>query len=656
MGFPEETPFRLRQVLRACLQRDPKQRVHDVSDVRLAMEGAFETTVSHPSVAVDARNLQVWQRPVPLASAVGFMAITGLAVWTASRPEPVAAPDLIQFVVSPPQSAPLSLVGLNQDLAISPDGTRIIYKGLTPDGTAQHHLRRLDQLDTTPLRGGEGGVGPFFSPDGEWVGFVNRDAGTILQKVSILGGPSVTLAESSIPIFGATWAMDDQVIFGTFDKGLFRVPDGGGEPEALTTLDADDTGHFWPASIPGREAVVFVVASGDPLTTGQLAVLELDTGEVTRLGLAGVSPRYSSTGHLVYAAADGSVRAVPFDAASLDVTGNPVPLIEGVSVKALGAANFSLSDEGRLVYALGATGADAQRAMVWVDRDGHEETIDAPPRAYLYARVSPDGTRVALDIRDQENDIWVWNVARETLTRITVDAAADSYGHWTPDGEQIVFGSRRGEATGIYTKPADGTGTAKLLTDEGVENPSVYAVTPDGTRAIVSVTVAGRRDLVTVPLDGDAGVEPLVSTEFRELNAAISPDGVWVAFQSDASGQDEVYVRPFPDVEAGRWQVSTVGGQDPVWSPDGGELFFVQGTQLMAATVRADTTFAWDTPEMLLDGDYFFGAPGRNFDVAPDGRFLMIKDTGQSTSDDSSPQINVVLNWFEELTARVPVP
>ena len=243
--------------------------------------------------------------------------------------------------------------------------------------------------------------------------------------------------------------------------------------------------------------------------------------------------------------------------------------------------------------------------MVWVDRDGREETIDAPPRAYLYARVSPDGTRVALDIRDQENDIWVWNVAGETLTRLTFDAAPDGYGHWTPNGEQIVFASQRGDAAGIYTKPADGTGTATLLI-EGVVNPVVNAVTPDATRAIVSVTVRDRRqDLVTVPLDGDAGVETLVGTEFSELNAAISPDGVWVAFQSDASGQHEVYVRTFPNVEAGRWQVSTMGGRYPVWSPDGGELFFVQGTQLMAATVRADTIFANDTPEVLFGGDYF---------------------------------------------------
>ena len=521
--LPESLPPSLQTYLRRCLEKDPAERVQAIGDMRLAMGGAFETPVRQPSAAVDARDLRVWQRPVPLVAALGLMAVAGLAVWTASRPEPIAAPDLMQFVVSPPQSAPLSLGGARQDLAISPDGTRIIYKGTNPQGTvAQLNLRRLDQLDTTPLRGGEGGVGPFFSPDGEWVGFVDFNGGTTLQKVSIFGGPPVTLAESANAIYGATWGMDDQIIFGTFGSGLFRVPDGGGEPEALTALDPDDSGHYWPASIPGREAVVFVVATGPPLTTGQLAVLALDTGEVTRLGLAGVSPRYSSTGHLVYAAENGSVRAVPFDAASLDVTGNPVPLIEGVTVKGTGAANFSLSDEGRLVYARGAGGAGFQRSLVWVDRDGHEETIDAPPRAYWYPRVSPDGTRVALDLRDQESDIWVWNVAGETLTRLTFDAAVDGYGHWTPDGEQIVFASERGEAAGIYTKPADGTGTATLLI-ERLDDPRVNAVTPDGTLVIVRVTGADRRqDLVTVPLDGDAGVETLVSTEFNERNAAIS--------------------------------------------------------------------------------------------------------------------------------------
>jgi len=366
-----------------------------------------------------------------------------------------------------------------------------------------------------------------------------------------------------------------------------------------------------------------------------------------------VSPRYSSTGHLLYAVEDGSVRAVPFNATSLAITGNPVPLVEGVAVKPSGAADFSLSDEGHLVYARGGGGSRAQRALVWVDRDGREEPINAPVRAYRYPRVSPDGTRVAIDIRDQENDIWVWN--GETLTRVTFDPADDVFGHWTPDGRQIVFGSR-GETEGVWVKPADGTGTATLLV-EGVATPAVNAVIPDGTHAIVRVSVEGRRqDLVMVPLDGDAEVETLVSTEFSELNAAISPDGMWVAFESDESGQTEVYVRPFPDVEAGRWQVSTGGGRSPVWSPNGSELFFVQGAQaLMAATVRADTTFASDTPEMLFKGDYFLEAVGRTFDVAPDGRFLMIKDTGNSAGVDSSPQINVVINWHQELLDRVPV-
>ena len=334
--------------------------------------------------------------------------------------------------------------------------------------------------------------------------------------MSIFGGPSVTLAESPNPILGASWGADDQIIFGTQGGGLFRVSGGGGEPEILTTPEQGEN-HLWPFIIPGREAVVFVVSTVIPQTDGQLAVLDLVSREIKPLGLAGVSPHYVSTGHLVYAAEDGSVRGVPFHAASLEVTGNPVPLVESVMVKASGAAAFSISDNGRLVYLLGGGGAGAQRSLVWVDRQGREEPIAAPLRSYVYPRISPDGARVGrerhgqgerrgcpgsasltteaarvfaeawvgaaqalsrspewsgwiarvgksplrppcaatcirvsdagglhgarvvLDIRDEENDLWVWDLAGETLTRLTVYAGVDQYGHWTPDGQRVIF-------------------------------------------------------------------------------------------------------------------------------------------------------------------------------------------------------------------------
>ncbi len=657
-ALPTETPPAVRRLLRRCLAKDPKRRLREAGSAIVEIDDTETEPASDRPQTASAPRLQAWQRPAALgAAAVALMVVTGLTVWTAIRPKATAAPDLMRFVISPPESAPMNFLGGRQDLAISPDGRHVVYKSPNLEVSApQLNLRLIDQLEAVPLRGAEGGQGPFFSPGAEWVGFVDT-RGRTLKKVSIFGGPPVTLAESPNPVYGASWGTDDQIIFGTNNSGLFRVSGGGGEPEAVTTLDPDegDDGHFWPTIIPGREAVVFVAAPGAPLTTGRLAVLELDTGEVTRLALAGTSPRYISTGHLVYAAEDGSVRAVSFDVTSLEVTGNPVPLIEGVTVKTSGAANFSISDEGRLVYASGEGGVGNLHSMVWVDRDGREEALAAPPRPYTYARVSPDGTQIAVDIRDQDNDIWVWSVAGETLTRLTFDAGQDSYGHWTPDGERVVFNTRA-EGGGIYTRSADGTGTATLVIN-ALDNPAVNAVTPDGTRVIARVDGAERRrDLVTVLLDGDQAVEPLVSTEFNELNAALSPDGSWVAFQSDESGEHEVYVRPFPEVETGRWQVSTAGGQDPVWSRDGSELFFLQGRQLMAATVHTDTAFVRDTPEILFSGDYFFGLAGRNFDVAPDGRFLMIADTGQGTGDAAPAQINVVLNWFEELKARVPVP
>ena len=298
-----------------CLIKDPKERLRDIGDVRLAMRGVFETVGGAPSEPTATPQLQVWQRPAAvMLTGVCTAAVAGLGVWAAMRPKPIPIPDVIRFAIVPPDTAPLGLGGNRHDLAISPDGTLVVYDG---PGTLELNLRRINQLEGAPLRGTLGGQAPFVSPDGEWVGF--QTSLTNLHKVSIFGGPAVALTESPSNIFGASWGTDDQIIFGTQRGGLFRVSAGGGEPETLTTVDTEqgETAHMWPFVIPGREAVVFMINTGagpTTLTDGQLAVLDLATGDVTRLGLAGVSPRYVSTGHLVYAAEDGSVRAAPFDA------------------------------------------------------------------------------------------------------------------------------------------------------------------------------------------------------------------------------------------------------------------------------------------------------------------------------------------------------
>ncbi len=575
--LPSGVPRTVRTVLDRCLEKNPTQRIRDIGDVRLAMEGAFETSVRAPSDQVAQRQLQVWQRPAVVALiALSTAAVASLAVRTMMRPDVVPA-DLIRFTIVPPDTAPLALGGTRQDITISPDGAQVVYRSTA----SQLNLRSIDQLVGAPLRGGEGGIGPFVSHDGEWVGFTPLGSFTTLQKVSIFGGPPVTVTESPNPIVGASWGADDQIVFGTQGAGLFRVSGGGGEPEALTTLDAEnaETSHIWPSIIPSREAVLFVIGTGAPLNSGQLAVLDLASTEVMRLGLAGVSPHYVSTGHLMYAAADGSVRAVQFDAASLEVTGNPVPLLEGVRVKTTGAANFSISDNGRLVYALGAGGGGSQRPVVWVDRDGREELTAAPLRAYSTLSLSPDGTRAASGHPSGGNvDIWVSDLARGTLTRVTTDEGFDGNPLWSPDGSRVVFRSDRNGQPELLWKSADSSGTAEsLLTmDESVSDIYPYDWSPDGSTLFLHAAFAETgRDVGMVSVEGPGTWEPLIQTAAAEWSPVISPDGRWLAYSSDETGQNEVYVQRFPELE-GRTAISVGGGYRPTWAPDGREILYLR--------------------------------------------------------------------------------
>lgn len=391
-------------------------------------------------------------------------------------------------------------------------------------------------------------------------------------------------------------------------------------------------------------AVLFVATTGNGRAAGQLAVLTLATGDVKRLDLFGVTPHYVSTGHLVFKTEDGAVRAVGFDRMTLAVTGNPPPLVEGVD-------QFSVSDNGRLVYAFDAGDADTRRSLAWVERDGKEEPIAAPLREYTNPRIAPDGTRVALDLRDQENDIWLWDFPAGTLTRLTFHSRPDEYGHWTPDSERIVFSSFRDGRSNLYWIASDGTGVAQRLAPS--QDPQrVNAVTPDGSTVIVRSTDPNRQsDLVAVPLDGDGVPETVLSTEFEERNAALSPGGTLLAYESDASGRNEIYLQPFNSDE--RWQrlISTAGGQEPLWSRDGRELFYRQAIGLMAVSIQTEPRLRVGTPQLLfLDDAYLSSTGSRAYDVAKDGRFLMI-----SEQHGGRLEMAVVLNWAEELETRVPV-
>ena len=671
--LPNDTPASAHQTLRVCLQKDPKQRVRDMSAIRMALGGAFEMPLGTRSEPLSAPRLGIWQRPIPAAIfALVIAGVAGLAAWTATRPD-VAPAGLIRFAIALPETLVFGALGLPRDLAISPDGTHIVYNAFVPGGVRQLHLRSIDQLDSAPLPGGEG-LAPFFSPDGEWVGFLDVSL-TTLQKVLVSGGPPVMLAETSSPIFGASWGDNDQIVFAPANEGLFSVSGSGGEPQRLTKQDAEmgEAFHAWPSFIPDRDAIVFVIGTGPSQTPGELAVLDLDTGEVTELGLAGVGPHYVSTGHLVYATYDGSLRAVAFDTTSLSVTGNPVPLEDGVMVKPSGAANFSISDNGRLVYVPGTQGSSALAlgGLVLVDRTGDATPFTSEQRDYFRPRVSPDGTRVAVEVTERRgNDVatHIWLVAVETgvATQFTFDGSRNQFPLWTADAETVVFRSDRASERGwgIYRKAADGTGQATLvLQDEGAVVPT--DLSGDGVLLFHKPGQGGPDDIWTIGLDEDGPATEFLSTPDEERAARFSPDGRWVAYQLDTGDGPQVHVRPYPRTAGSQWRISEEAGRAPFWSPDGQSLYFAGlfPVPLHVASIQTGSGFVRGRPEELfvIDDNGFRTGPeifvGPLWDITPDGqRFVMVRTNTGDDEGNRVRQINVVINWFEELKARVPIP
>ena len=358
--------------------------------------------------------------------------------------------------------------------------------------------------------------------------------GNTLKKVAITGGPPVTVAQTGA-VFGATWAPDDTIIFATSDPdtGLQRVSAGGGAVTGLTqpAPARGELDHLWPEMLPGgRSVLLTITATTGGLAAAQVAVLDLVTGAHSVLVRGGSHGHYVNSGHLVFTA-EGALRAVPFDLTKLETRGTPVTVLPQLVTTARGSGDFVVAADGTLAY-VDAPGvaASAERTLVWVDRQGREESLGAPPRPYFHPRISPDGTRVAVAIADQEHDIWMWDLPRQTLSQLTFDPAPDFAPAWTPDGRRLVFFSQRGREPGLFWQPADGTGTAERL----ATGAPTTAVTPDGTQALFALT--SNQDLAMVSLDGKRHVQSLTSHPSTERNGIVSPDGRWLAYESDSLG------------------------------------------------------------------------------------------------------------------------
>jgi serine/threonine-protein kinase len=554
------------------------------------------------------------------------------------------APRVTRLSVIPSVDAPLS----GTALAISPDGSRIVYLSA---GNSMLSVRAIDELDPYDFADLGSLRLPFVSPDGQWIGFF--DSVNSLKKVPMTGGVGVTVCSlGGAAPRGGTWSPDGTIIYGTDDPatGLWRVPDVGGEPELLTTPDRGRGDHWWPQILPGGRNVLLTLMGG-PQAGLQVAVLDLESGEIKTL-LPGSDARYLPTGHLVYGE-PGTLRAVAFDLDRLEVIGASVPVQDGVATSRNGDVAFDVSNDGTLVYLAGGVQVP-ERRLVWVDRNGNEEPIPAPPGGYTIPRISPDGSKVVIDTREPGVDMRIWDLERQVMARFFFASAP--YPVWTPDGERIAFSDFESGTGNLAWRVADGSAPKELL----AESPnSRYATsfTPDGAQLIFREE--GRPtglDLMVLTLDGDTQPEPLIATPANELNGEISPDGRWLAYKSNASGQDEVYVRPFPNVNDGLWQISTNGGMQPVWVRGERELLYRERDgAVMSVPVEFEPTFLPGTPTRLIEGLYYSGGPGRSYDVSPDGRrLLMITRGDESGGTSQAPTIVVVQNWFEELMRLVP--
>ena len=550
-------------------------------------------------------------------------------------------------------------------LAKEPDDRTVVY-GSSDGEVNRLYARPLDSFDTTPVASSEGIGGNFllFSPDSRHVAFTTReDDGATLYRVSLAGGGRRRIGQIGPGFRGGAWLPDDTVVLGGLRTGLRRLPASGGSPEPLTTLADGELGHIYPLAIPGRDEILFTVVPNvrndrEALGTAWSAVYSPATGE-THMLLDGIVNGYLESGHLLYQRGEGFF-LVGFDAGELRVTGDPVPY-QGWGTELVDTgeslAGAAMSRTGVLAY-LRRTAGSELRTLAWVDRSGREEPLPLEPALYRIARVSPDGNRVVLDRLDDpldagSHDVWVFDRERSNLSPLVRDEHYNHYPLWSADGARIAFTSARDGAREIYTRAADGTGPMHRLTEDEISQwPLAWSADGRTMAVVVQVTPGGQGpfDIHLLSPDGEEHTSrPLFDSPASEGQPDLSPDGRWIAYRSDESGRDEVYVQRFPEL-GGRIKISTDGGTSPRWSADGAELYYRNGSAMMAVTVgNADASLDVGLPGLLFDGPYLNDS-GRNYDIAPDGRFLMVR-----LADDANlTQVHVIVNWLAELAVLPP--
>jgi eukaryotic-like serine/threonine-protein kinase len=651
-------PPTLDRTIRKCLAKQPDQRWQSASDLATQLTWMMDGSATAMAVSPPHRSGISSRLGWLVSGALALLLVVGGAVWMAQR-RSLAPPRVMRFTISLPAGDALGgSWWWYPSVAVSHDGSQIAYVAHRA-GQSQVYVRAVGDSIPRPVPGTEGADIPFFSPDGQWLGF---EFGGQMKKVPLAGGPTVTIAKAGF--YGASWAPDDTIYFDG-ESGLRKVPAAGGEPQIVTTLDAkkDEIDQRFPEILPGGKALLLTLRNAEQpaFDEADIAALNLATGERKILVKSGTDPHYVPTGHLLFVRA-GVLMAVPFDLARLEVKGAPVPVVEGILENPrIGAGQYAVSSDGSLMYIAGGVTYGVHE-LVFVDKTGATRSLTANKRPYEDFTISPDGKFIATTIEGPVTDTWIHDIARDTETRFTL-GVENRDPTWTPDGKRIAYSGFKKGKYGIYWKPLDGSAPEETLLASNMP-VDAWFFSPDGRVLLYAQYSASTgQNFGVLPLDDRQHPHLLFPPQYNVEWAILSPDGNWIAFDSDESGRPEVYVAPYPSL-APRERISTEGGLHPLWASDGRELYYrtaakveeleqralAQRSRVMAVSIETKPVFKAGQPRMLFEGPFF--ASGHDFAVTPDGRgFILIRE---SDSQSGPNELHIVLNWLEELKQRVP--
>jgi Tol biopolymer transport system component len=663
------------RLIRRCLAKDPRQRLHAAADIRIVLEEAVEAGPEAATLEVRPRKL--WTLRMVIA-VVGAFVLGGIAagLWM-KEPQSSSGGDngAIRLMIPVRDDASVVPIPEASSVAISPDGRFVVYAASNMIGgtrtrlvsefsNTQLYRRPIGGFEAVPIEGTIGGTCPFFSPDGRWIGFFDFYDGT-LKKVARAGGAPLKICYvDKLTFRGAYWTEDGDIYYAD-SFGLFVVDGNGGEPRSVAAPDqqAGEKTYRFPQLLPGTRTLLFSRGSSEILTydDADIALLDLESGEVRLLAQKGLDPRYLPTGHILFGRG-GKAFALPFDVDRLVTTGPPVKVLDGVVTSdGYGSMQLSCSDEGTLVYVAGGPEQFSRELMV-LHRDGRVEEISQPPRSFGSVRLSPEAGRILVSVLGANASVWIYDLERGTMTKLV--SGWDNFSPiWNDSGDEIAFASNRGGKNGVWITSSDGTGSPKLLLDRW-SNLFPGSWSPKGDwLTFAALSPSTGLDIWVADSTGTA--TPAIQTSAREHRSKFSPDGRYLAYTSDESGRLEIYVQTFP-ITGRKWKLSEDGGELPLWSREGDEIFYWNEQRLMAVSVDLEPEFrpsrarpVLETDIEVHDYDVFPGADrfivlGRSATRLRAGASIARQGAEGRIFPAQSPDIHVVLNWFEELSRLAP--